>query len=154
MRNLTNTSGVHDKWPAWSPDGSRIAFISDKSGEEEIWVVPQSGSGAAEQITSGDKAFLSRPKWSPDGKSIALALTPEVSLLAKPKFIKHVSTSPAGKTEIQTPDVYSWSVATSVVLRSGSTILLAILDPVEKEQYIGTENVVLILLTATVQPEE
>ena len=71
VRNLTNTSGVHDKWPAWSPDGSRIAFISDKSGEEEIWVVPQSGSGAAEQITSGDKAFLSRPKWSPDGKSIA-----------------------------------------------------------------------------------
>ena len=35
-RNLTHSSGAHDKWPRWSPDGSRIAFISDKSGEEEV----------------------------------------------------------------------------------------------------------------------
>ena len=39
MRNLTDSSGAHDKWPRWSPDGSKIAFISDKTGEEEIWVV-------------------------------------------------------------------------------------------------------------------
>jgi tricorn protease len=39
VRNLTNSSGAHDKFPAWSPDGSSIAFISDKSGEEELWVV-------------------------------------------------------------------------------------------------------------------
>ena len=71
VRNLTDSSGVHEKAPAWSPDGSRIAYISDKSGEEEIWVAPQDGSGKAEQITSGDKAMLYRPKWSPDGKSIA-----------------------------------------------------------------------------------
>ena len=36
VRNLTHSPGAHDKWPAWSPDGSKIAFISDKSGEEEI----------------------------------------------------------------------------------------------------------------------
>ena len=71
VRNLTDSSGVHEKAPAWSPDGSRIAYISDKSGEEEIWVAPQDGAGNAEQITSGDKAMLYRPKWSPDGKSIA-----------------------------------------------------------------------------------
>ena len=39
VRNLTNTSGAHDKSPSWSPDGSKIAFISDKSGEDEVWVV-------------------------------------------------------------------------------------------------------------------
>ena len=70
MRNLTDTPGAHEKWPVWSPDGSRIAYISDKTGEEQIWVVPEDGRGPAEQITTGLKAFLYRPAWSPDGKSI------------------------------------------------------------------------------------
>jgi tricorn protease len=72
-RNLTNSSDAHDKWPAWSPDGAKIAYISDKSGEEEIWVVPQDGSAPAEQLTSGGKAMRYRPEWSPDGKSIAFS---------------------------------------------------------------------------------
>ncbi len=46
-RNLTHSSGAHDKWPSWSPDGSQIAFISDMSGEEELYVVPQDGLKAA-----------------------------------------------------------------------------------------------------------
>jgi tricorn protease len=70
VRNLTDTSAVHEKWPAWSPDGAKVAYISDKTGEEEVWVAPQDGSGAAEQITTGSKAMLYRPEWSPDGKSI------------------------------------------------------------------------------------
>ncbi len=43
-RNLTNTSGAHEKWPRWSPDGSKVAYISDQTGEEELWVVAQDGS--------------------------------------------------------------------------------------------------------------
>jgi tricorn protease len=70
-RNLTHSSGAHDKWPRWSPDGSRVAFISDKSGEEEVWVVAQDGSGSAEQLTAGGKAFRYAPEWAPDGKRIA-----------------------------------------------------------------------------------
>ena len=70
-RNLTHSSGAHDKWPRWSPDGSRIAFISDKSGEEEVWVVPQDGSGQPEQLTTAGKAFRYAPEWAPDGKRIA-----------------------------------------------------------------------------------
>ena len=72
-RNLTNSSGAHDKWPRWSPDGSRIAFISDKSGEEEVWVVPQDGSKPAEQITNGGHAMRYAPEWSADGKLIAFS---------------------------------------------------------------------------------
>ncbi|MFY9611120.1 MAG: S41 family peptidase [Blastocatellia bacterium] len=70
-RNLTRSSGAHDKWPRWSPDGSRVAFISDKTGEDEVWVVGQDGSTPAEQLTSGGKAFRYAPEWAPDGKRLA-----------------------------------------------------------------------------------
>jgi len=70
-RNLTDTAGAHEKHPAWSPDGSRIAYVSDKTGEEEIWVVAQDGSAPAEQLTTGGKAFRYHPEWSADGKWIA-----------------------------------------------------------------------------------
>jgi tricorn protease len=70
-RNLTNSSNAHDKWPRWSPDGSRIAFISDRTGEEEVWVVAQDGSKPAEQLTGGGQAMRYAPEWSPDGKYIA-----------------------------------------------------------------------------------
>ena len=71
VRNLTNSSSAHDKLPSWSPDGSRIAFISDKTGEEEIYVITQDGAKPAEQLTSGGKAMRYAPTWSPDGKQIA-----------------------------------------------------------------------------------
>jgi tricorn protease len=70
-RNLTHTSGAHDKWAAWSPDGSRIAFISDMSGEEELYLIQQDGLKPAEQITRGGNAMRYQPEWAPDGKRIA-----------------------------------------------------------------------------------
>lgn len=73
VRNLTDSSNAHDKLPAWSPDGSRIAFISDKTGEEEIYVIAQDGSKPAEQLTSGGKAMRYAPTWSPDGSHIAFS---------------------------------------------------------------------------------
>jgi tricorn protease len=70
-RNLTHSSGAHDKWPNWSPDGSQIAFISDMSGEEELYIVPQDGSKPPMQITTGGQAMRYQPEWSADGKRIA-----------------------------------------------------------------------------------
>jgi tricorn protease len=70
-RNLTNSSGAHDKWARWSPDGSKIAFISDLSGEEELYVIAQDGSGKPEQLTTGGKAMRYQPEWSADGQRIA-----------------------------------------------------------------------------------
>jgi tricorn protease len=72
-RNLTNSSDAHDKHPRWSPDGSKIAYISDKTGEEEIWVVAQDGSSPAQQLTSGGKAMRYAPEWSSDGRKIAFS---------------------------------------------------------------------------------
>ena len=72
-RNLTHSSGAHDKWPSWSPDGSQIAYISDRSGEEELYLESQDGSKPAEQITQGGTAMRYAPEWAPDGKRIAFS---------------------------------------------------------------------------------
>jgi tricorn protease len=69
--DLTHTSGAHDKWARWSPDGRKIAFISDMSGEEELYVIDQDGSGEPQQITKDDHMMLYWPEWSPDSRRIA-----------------------------------------------------------------------------------
>ncbi len=70
-RNLTRSPGAHDRWARWSPDGRRIAFLSDADGEEEIWLVPQDGSAPPRQLTDGGKAMRYAAEWSPDGKRLA-----------------------------------------------------------------------------------
>jgi tricorn protease len=72
-RNLTNSSGAHDKWARWSPDGSKIAFISDMSGEEQIYLIDQKGEGKPVQLSTSFDCMLSPLKWSPDGKRIAVS---------------------------------------------------------------------------------
>ncbi|HEX9164284.1 MAG TPA: PDZ domain-containing protein, partial [Gemmatimonadales bacterium] len=71
-RNLTQSSGAHDKGAAWSPDGRRIAFLSDRTGEEELYVVDQAG-GEPEQLTRNGTGMRFGPTWSPDGKQIAFS---------------------------------------------------------------------------------
>jgi tricorn protease len=70
VRNLTKSSDANDKFPAWSPDGKYIAYISDKTGEEEVWITTQDGSSAPEQISTGGSAQRYAPVWSPDGKKL------------------------------------------------------------------------------------
>jgi tricorn protease len=72
-RNLTNSSRSHERAAAWSPDGAKIAFVSDKSGEEQVYVVPQDGSGPAEALTAGLESMLFALKWSPDGKRLSFS---------------------------------------------------------------------------------
>ena len=72
-RTLAGTPGAHEKWPAWSPDGTRIAYISDATGEEEIYVMPQSGGEAPAQLTERGQAMRYNPSWSPDGDQIAFS---------------------------------------------------------------------------------
>ena len=70
-RNLTRSSSAHDKWARWSPDGRRIAYVSDATGEDEIYLVAQDGSGEPEQLTTGGQAMRYAPEWSPDGERLA-----------------------------------------------------------------------------------
>ncbi|UCH92242.1 MAG: PD40 domain-containing protein, partial [Candidatus Aminicenantes bacterium] len=69
-RNLTNTPGVHERDSQWSPDGKWIAFISDLSGENEIYIVPQDGSSKPVRVTTGADTYKYKIKWSPDSKKI------------------------------------------------------------------------------------
>jgi len=72
-RNLTNTSGAHERGAAWSPDGKWIAYVSDQTGEDEIWMLPQDGKGPAQQLTLDGHCWRFGPSWSPDSKKIAFA---------------------------------------------------------------------------------
>ncbi|HKB02261.1 MAG TPA: S41 family peptidase [Gemmataceae bacterium] len=69
-RNLTNTPGVHERNPDWSPDGKTIAYVSDASGEDEIYTIAQDGRGQPTQITSGADTYKYEIAWSPDGKKV------------------------------------------------------------------------------------
>ena len=70
-RNLTQTPGVHERDPDWSPDGRWIAYISDQSGEDEVWIRPQDGAGDARQLTRGGDTYKYGVDWSPDSSKIA-----------------------------------------------------------------------------------
>lgn len=73
VRNLTNTSGVAERSPAWSPDGKHVAYFSDKTGEYELCIRPGDGKGQEKQVTEGGSAFRYSPVWSPDSNSIAFS---------------------------------------------------------------------------------
>jgi tricorn protease len=73
IRNLTRTPGIREQKVSWSPDGRWIAYVSDRTGEDEIYIAPQDGLGKEQQITSGHKGFMFPPQWSPDSKKIAWA---------------------------------------------------------------------------------
>jgi len=71
IRNLSRSPGIREKQVAWSPDGRWIAYVSDRGGEDELYIVPQDGLGKEQQVTSGYKGFKYAPSWSPDSKKLA-----------------------------------------------------------------------------------
>src|SRR5882724_8760662 len=70
-RNLTNSTGVHEKYPAWSPDGRWIAYLSDASGEYQLHIRQEDGKGEPKVIRLTGTGFYAQLKWSPDSKRIS-----------------------------------------------------------------------------------
>jgi tricorn protease len=72
MRNITQSPGVADREPAWSPDGKWIAYFSDESGEYALHIRDQNGTGPVKKIDLGQPpSYFYAPTWSPDSKKIA-----------------------------------------------------------------------------------
>ncbi len=65
----TNHSGIHELNPAWSPDGKWIAYLSDKTGEFELYTRPQMG-GEETHVTTDGGVYRYGPIWSPDSKKL------------------------------------------------------------------------------------
>ncbi|MFN7928559.1 MAG: hypothetical protein U0Y68_11535 [Blastocatellia bacterium] len=72
VRNLTNTQGVAERNPSWSPDGKWIAYFSDESGEYALHLRNQTGQGEVKKFPLAPSFYYS-PVWSPDSKKIAFA---------------------------------------------------------------------------------
>jgi len=106
VRNLTNTSGVAERDPVWSPDGRQIAYFSDRTGEYELYLRPADGKGQEKQLTKGGLVFRYQPLWSPDSKRIAFSdKTGSLYIVdietGQPRFVD--------KDEWFNVDSYSWS---------------------------------------------
>ncbi len=72
-RNLTQTPGVHERSPVWSPDGKTVAYISDASGEYELHLRSQDGKGEVRRLKLEGTGFYDSLVWSPDSKKITYA---------------------------------------------------------------------------------
>ncbi len=67
-RNITRTSGANERGAKWSPDGKWIAYISDRTGETEVWL--QGEDGEPQQLTKGSDTYIRQVIWSPDSKTL------------------------------------------------------------------------------------
>ncbi|MCH2181393.1 MAG: PDZ domain-containing protein [Mariniblastus sp.] len=111
VRNLTESPGVHERSPAWSPDGSKIAYFSDADGEYKLHIARQDGKGDVQVFEVEGAGFYEAPRWSPDGSRISyrdnswslyvfeLASGASTKICSEPKF------GPAGMRGLH----HSWS---------------------------------------------
>src|SRR6185437_15100403 len=71
-RNLTQTPGVHDRNPSWSPDGAQLAWLSDATGEYQLVLGEPSAFAKPKTVALPSNAYFDIIDWSPDGKQILL----------------------------------------------------------------------------------
>ncbi len=104
--NLTKTSGVHEKDAKWSPDGKHVAYLSDKTGEFQIYIQDKDDEKAPVQLTNGTKNYKYALEWSPDSKKIMWSNS-EFQLKYIDTESKEVTTVDEGKRD----DIrsYNWS---------------------------------------------
>ncbi|MFZ1423544.1 MAG: S41 family peptidase [Saprospiraceae bacterium] len=140
IRNLTKSSGAHDRDPAWSPNGKYIAYISDASGEDEVYLLQADGTQEAVQLTKNGDNYKYGIRWSPDSKMILFS--------DRKQRLFYVNIQSKESVTIQTNEVfemndYNWSPDSKYVCytnperKNNSTIY--IYSIVEKKNFPITE---------------
>ncbi|HYW94640.1 MAG TPA: S41 family peptidase [Bacteroidales bacterium] len=104
--NYTRSSGIHERNVEYSPDGKNIAFLSDKTGEFEIWVQKQDGSEPAWQLTHNADTYIYSFNWSPDSKKILYH--------DRKMRLQYIDVESGKVTQVETekygiPNSYDWS---------------------------------------------
>ncbi len=69
-RNISNSPGTHERFPAWSPDGKWISYISEARGKYELVLRDQLAKDEPTYITLGDDYLYFQPTWSPDSRKL------------------------------------------------------------------------------------
>jgi tricorn protease len=140
-RNLTETSGIHERNPQWSLDGKWIAYISDATGEDEIYINSQDGLQKPIQITSNSDTYKYGFDWSPDSKKILWS--------DKMQRLRYVDIDSKKITEVeQTLDgelsSFNWSPdsrwITYTLPRFNTTSVVIIYNLENKEKHIVTDE--------------
>ncbi len=70
IENITQTQGVREIYPSWSPDGKYLTYISDATGEYEMYLLENKEGAEPKQITQNSSAWKYKAVWSPDSKKL------------------------------------------------------------------------------------
>ncbi|MFC1695091.1 PDZ domain-containing protein [Pseudomonadota bacterium] len=106
VRNVSQTPGVREIQVSWSPDGRWFAYMSDASGEYELYVTEQDGSGKPKRVTQDGAVWRFPAVWSPDSKLLAFG--------DKQQRLQYVEVASGKVTQVDSStrnDItdYSWS---------------------------------------------
>jgi serine/threonine-protein kinase len=98
------TFGGRNRLPIWSPDARRVAFQSDREGDEGIFWQPSDGSGSAERLTTPEPGASHSPEsWSPDGTHILYSVTKGSSVALWALSLADRKTAPFGAVQSSEP---------------------------------------------------
>jgi Tol biopolymer transport system component len=143
-RRLTSDAYMA-RMPRWSPDGSRIAFVSNRTGLGQIWVVNEDGSGHR-LLTESPNSIAVDPAWSPKGHELAYSSSGEegsrtcILDVSKPWSEQNPRTLPEPVWEGETFSVDSWSpdgnwLAGTITRAEGYNVGVAVYS-FDTEQYV------------------
>lgn len=104
-KNISRTPGANERGATWSPDGKSIAYISDRTGETEVWLQDAQG-GEPRQLTKNNDTYIRSLQWSPDSKNI-------VYTDRKNRVVEVNAQTGAKKTLMQNPEQEFYDVSFS-----------------------------------------